>query len=223
MYLDLLEPISSVLLEPLRLIDIKLRELLRMTDRSASVFSVGADKIASAAFMFAHFRAGMSSGTLISDFGIGSVSSNAVRLFETYPAAYVRLNYPDFIQYKSGTGSDKQKDNSAGKIRRAFIKKLRCNYSLVVEGRLQNHINQACSSSRSDAFDGLLSALSAWDYLRWRTSGDKFFEMTTPEQLLCRKLDSGVAADAEIIKQIETEGWILVRSSPLKDLNGGND
>ncbi len=205
-----------------RLIDLTLRDLLRKTDPSASVFSVGADKIASAAFMFAHFRAGMSLGTFTADVGFESVSPNAFRLFETYPAAYVRLNYPEFIRYKSGTDSDTKKDRSAEEIRYSFIDRLLDDYSLVVEGRLQDHINQACASSRSDAFDGLLSAFSAWDYLRWRTRDNNLFEMTTPERLLGRRLDSGVVDDIKKIKRIEAEGWILVRSSPLNDLNGGN-
>ena len=225
-----------------RLTDIKLRNLLRQTDQSASVFSVGADKIASAAFKWAEFRMHNSNLNLISDVGFSEKSPKAINLFETYPvsefgfrgeppkaiylfetypAAYVRLNYPGYIQYKSSSKSEKQTNNGLHETRLLLFKRLVEDYGLLVEGRQKDHLDQAYSSPRSDAFDGLLSAMSAWDYLLWKKNGPNSLSMTAPDQILGHEIDFENSGNLELIKQIESEGWILVRSSPLNNPNGG--
>ena len=193
-----------------RLTDIKLRDLMRNIDPSASMFSVGADKIASAAFKWAEFRNLYPNLNIISDVGLSeALLPNGISLFETYPAAYVRLNYNNFIQYKSGVES--------ANIRRGLLDQLQKDYGVCIDDSLKNHVHQACSSPRSDAFDGFLSAMSAWDYLRWKISEHHSHFMTAPERLLNRNIDTKNNEHADLIQQIESEGWILVRNSKFEN------
>ena len=183
---------------------------MRQYDSSASLFAVGADKIASAAFEWAKVRANISEIIGDCDLGLVNTSQCSVVLIETYPAGFVRLNYPDNIGYKTGDTSSNRTDflMSAEEIRCRLVNKLLADYQLDVEN-CRTHIEQACSSPRSDAYDGFLSALTAWDYLRWRKYGSRSHSTTTPEMLL------GHTPSTEQVEQIQTEGWILVRMSAL--------
>ncbi len=77
--------------------------------------------------------------------------------------------------------------------------------------RTEDSENEACSTSASDAFDGFLSAVTALDYLKWRQKELPDRQMSSPSVLL------GHEPINEQRKQIEKEGWILVR------LSGGQD
>jgi len=200
--------------------DLFLRVELQKKDSGASLFAVGADKIASAAFEWAKVRAQLSDLITSCDVGFGSKTTDPIVLFETYPAAFLRLNYPEWIKYKTGEKSNKRSNASltAEKLRNGvrdkkvmrneLVKKLLDDYQLDVT-TCRAHLDLACSSPRSDAFDGFLSALCAWDYLRFRKSGDSLFTMSIPKMLLSEPVND---ATRQII---EKEGWILTRLPPL--------
>lgn len=195
-----------------RLCDLTLREHLRTLDPRASLFAVGADKIACAAFEWARIRTSLLE--LISSCDVDCVTSNEDRvvLFETYPAAFIRLNYPEFISYKSGEDKANSSTSSAEDVRLRLTEKLLKDYHINIENE-RNRVAQACKSARSDAIDGFLSALSAWDYLRWKSSKGASHEMTTFEKLLDH------APSQEEIEKIQREGWILVRMSPFNHVS----
>jgi hypothetical protein len=194
--------------------DLLLREMLRNSDSSAALFAVGADKIACASFEWAKIRANFSGIIQVCDVGLDNVLQSSVILFETYPAAFVRLNFPDCISYKSGEKTSGQTglSRSAKEIRYELVDKLLAGYRLDIDS-CRPYIDQACSSFSSDAFDGFLSAITAWDYLRWRKYGDDSHFTTTPKALLRRD------PTIDESNTIEKEGWILIRKSELKDVS----
>ncbi len=195
-----------------RLADLRLKERL-----GANLFAVGADKIASAAFQWANVRTGLGSLIDACDVGFGTNGDPLITLFETYPAAFVRLNCPNWVKYKSGEKKSKKcpDPQSSAKLRCQLVDQISQDYSLD-SSRCQSQLDQACLASRSDAFDGFLSALSAWDYLRWRRDGTESHTTTTPEALF------GNPPTDKMRKRIEAEGWILTRMSPLKQIKGAN-
>jgi hypothetical protein len=186
-----------------RLTDLCLRTELRRSHPGAALFAVGADKIASAAFEWARVRSQLAGLDIACDFGLGDVHQSKTVMFETYPAAFVRFNYPGFIQYKSGTKSTRSTE-----VRSNLLKQLLTDYPLVYPEH-GGFLQQACAASRSDPFDGFLCALSAWDYLRWKGSGEKGVIMTTPARLL------QPTPTPQQIATIKVEGWILVRMPPI--------
>ena len=192
--------------------DIILRGELRKKDPGASLFAVGADKIASAAFNWAKVRAYLSDLITGCDVGFGSKTTDPIVLFETYPTAFLRLNYPEWIEYKTGEKSTKRSstNRSAEELRYGLVEKLLDDYQLDVTA-CRTHLDLACSSPRSDAFDGFLSALCAWDYLKIRSTGSPLSTMSTPQQLIENEIDQ------ETREVIESEGWILIRmpTSPV--------
>ncbi|MEY4565324.1 MAG: hypothetical protein RLY14_294 [Planctomycetota bacterium] len=191
-----------------RITDIELRKKIKSV-----LLAVGADKIGSAAYEWALCRDKL--GMLIDacDVGFGLDGKPKVTLFETYPAGFVRLNFPEYVKYKSGERKTKKCPNprSAKNIRRKLLNKVRQIYNFSDSG-CESHIDQACKDSKSDAFDGFLSALTAWDYLRWQKYGDDSHATTTPKSLLRRN------PTTDEINTIEKEGWILIRNSELKDV-----
>jgi hypothetical protein len=196
-----------------RITDHKLKEKTK-----ANLLAVGADKIASAAYAWAMHRVKLTELIDVCDVGVKVDGESLVTLFETYPAGYVRLNYGDFVKYKSGEKKTKKcpSPRSTASIRYALFDQLQKDYSLRLNG-CESQINQACSVCASDAFDGFLSALTAWDYLRWRKYGVESHETTTPESLLERELTD------EDIELINLEGWILIRKSALKKVDCEKD
>jgi hypothetical protein len=186
--------------------DLSLRVELRKHDPGASLFAVGADKIASAAFVWARVRTHLSDLITACDVGFGSKPPDTIVLFETYPAAFVRLNYPEWIEYKTGENSGKRSDTnrSAKELRNGLEERLLDDYHLDV-AKCRPHLDLACDSPPSDAFDGVLSALCAWDYLKFRSSGLPPVTMSTPQQLIDHEIDQNTR------ELIEKEGWILTR------------
>lgn len=180
---------------------------------AANPLAVGADKIASAAYAWALHRVQLAELIDVCDVGFGIEGKPIVTLFETYPAGYVRLNYGNFVKYKSGEKKSRKcpLPRSTASIRYALLDQVQKDYSLRLTG-CESQINQACSVSASDAFDGFLSALTAWDYLRWRRYGVASHETTTPGSLL------GCIPDAEQESRIRREGWILTRMSQFETL-----
>lgn len=190
----------------------------RLTDHElkkkigSPLLAVGADKIASGAYEWAYLRTKISEQIDTCDIGLGLEGEPIVTVFETYPAGFVRLNFPTDIKYKSGEKETKKRPNprTTEKIRRDLLAKVKEVYALSNQG-CESQIDQACSDSKSDAFDGFLSALTAWDYLRWRKYGEQSHATTTPKALLRRD------PTTDEINTIEKEGWILIRSSDLKE------
>ena len=83
-----------------RLCDRAMMGLLKREGRSAAVLAVGADKIASAAFQWASQRLVMPGFERV-DLGYEPQMMCRGVYFETYPSAFVRLNYPSFASYKT--------------------------------------------------------------------------------------------------------------------------
>jgi hypothetical protein len=65
--------------------------------------------------------------------------------------------------------------------------------------------NNACSASASDSFDGFLSAISAWDYLKRNGAKMAGHSMSSPQVLL------GPRAAKRERERVSKEGWIFVR------------
>lgn len=180
------------------------------TDKSASVLSVGTDKIACAAFEWAKLRVELSNLVDSCDVGFGVPANSQTVLFETYPAAFVRLNYPKWIKYKNGKKSKKhpEKNRTAKELRQGLTDVLLGEYRLD-PCHVQQYLQQAFETKKSDAFDGFISALCAWDYMRHRRDSSSH-TMTFPETMLNEPLDD------ELEKTIRKEGWILTRKSAFK-------
>jgi hypothetical protein len=192
-----------------RTTDLKLKGELK-----SNLLAVGADKIASAAYAWAIHRVQLADLIDGCDVGFGIKDAPLVTLFETYPAGYVRLNYRDSVKYKSGEKRSKKRPSprSTASLRYALLDQIQKDYALCIS-RCESQIHQACSVSESDAFDGFLSALTAWDYLRWQKYGNESHATTIPKSLLEHE-----PTDDEI-ERIQTEGWILIRKSPLEDVS----
>ncbi|MEZ6096897.1 MAG: DUF429 domain-containing protein [Pirellulaceae bacterium] len=188
----------------------RMTDLLMKERLGANLFAVGADKIASAAFQWAKARTELGSLIDTCDVGFGVSGDPLVTLFETYPAAFVRLNYGEWIKYKTADNTNETDESQTATelLRKPLLDRLLQDYAIDTS-RCEAHVQLSCTSPRSDAFDGLLSALTAWDYLQWRRHADKSCTTTTPEAILGRK------PNVQEIKQIETEGWILTRTTPL--------
>jgi hypothetical protein len=156
--------------------------------------SVGADTLAQAAFMWAHFRSQLGNEVEPVDVGEDGFAQRFAT-FETYPAAFVKLVAGDFGDYKSKPD-----------VRKLLRDALRRQYVIQADQCVDSWIEWACKQKGSpNAFDALLSALTAWDYLKWR-GGVQGVHVTSPEALLAR-----VPTERE--KVIRTEGWILVRTN----------
>ena len=185
-----------------------------MKDRlGANLFAVGADKIASAAFQWANARTQLDGLIDACDVGFGVSGDPLVTLFETYPAAFVRLNYSEWIKYKTADNTIETDESQPATdlLRKPLLDRMLQDYAIDTS-RCDDHLHLACTSPRSDAFDGFLSALTAWDYLRWRRYGVASHETTNPESLL------GRTPNDDEIQRIQTEGWILTRMSPMAGL-----
>jgi hypothetical protein len=191
-----------------RLTDLHMKERL-----GANLFAVGADKIASAAFQWAKARTQLDGLIDACDVGFGVSGDPLVTLFETYPAAFVRLNYSEWIKYKTADNTSETDESQPATelLRKPLLDRMLQDYAMDTS-RCEAHLHLSCISPRSDAFDGFLSALTAWDYLRWRRYGVTSHEATTPRSLL------GCAPDAKQKDRIKREGWILTRMSQLKTI-----
>lgn len=156
--------------------------------------SVGADTIAQAAFCWSVVRNELHQFPMEVDVGLEAVQQS-VAIFETYPAAFVKLAASDFGDYKRKP-----------RVRRNLLASLREQYNLMLNECQTEWLEWACEQSGSpDAFDSFLCALTAWDHLRERhTPGT--VQLTTPSMILNRPMD---AFEADRIRR---EGWILVRS-----------
>lgn len=191
-----------------RLTDLHMKERL-----GANLFAVGADKIASAAFQWAKARTEL--GGLIDgcDVGFGVSGAQLVTLFETYPAAFVRLIYGEWIKYKAVDDTSEANESQPATVllRKPLLDRILQDYAIDTS-RCEVHLHLSCTSPRSDAFDGFLSALTAWDYLRWRRYGVASHETTSPRLLL------GCSPDDEQENRIKRERWILTRMSQVETL-----
>ena len=183
-------------------------QVLKSEGRSAAILAVGADKIASAAFEWANQRPVLTAIGQV-DVGYDPPMSGGVLLFETYPSAFVRLNYPSFSGYKTlkeaKEGDELAQDQPAERqARHDLLDAIRTDYSIDTT-HCASALETACATSASDAFDGFLSAIAAWDYLKWRFQQATTIRMSSPAELL------GVQR-AEVEKpRIKKEGWFLVR------------
>lgn len=192
-----------------RLCDRAMMRLLKKEKRSATVLAVGADKIASAAFEWATQRLGLNAFGRV-DVGYEPSVNGGVVLFETYPSAFVRLNYPSFAGYKtlkkqtSGGGEPAQGQPAERRTRQALLDAIRAEYSIDTT-LCASALEAACATSASDALDSFLSAITAWDYLKWRTRQAGTVRMSSPPELL------GTQTAMEEKARIEKEGWFLVR------------
>lgn len=191
-----------------RLCDRAMMELLKREGRSAAVLAVGADKIASAAFQWATQRIGLPGIDRV-DVGYESQMVGWGVYFETYPSAFVRLNYPSFAGYKTlkeaKTEVEPANDHSIERhARHDLLDAIREEYQIDT-AQCASAVEAACATSASDAFDGFLSAITAWDYLKWRTQPPGTIRMSSPTELL------GPHKAATEKARIEKEGWFLVR------------
>jgi hypothetical protein len=191
-----------------RLCDRSMMRLLKQEGRVATVLAVGPDKIASAAYQWATQRLGMPGYERV-DVGYAAPGGGGVAYFETYPSAYVRLSYPSFAGYKtlkaSGEGEDPAQDQPAERqARHDLLDSLRADYHIDTT-HCASALEAACSTSASDAYDGFLSAITAWDYLKWRTRQAGTVRMSSPTELL------GTRTAGTEKARIEREGWFLVR------------
>ena len=190
-----------------RLCDRALMGVLKSEGRFANVLAVGADKIASAAFEWATQRLALNAHGQI-DVGYDlSVGSGGV-FFETYPSAFVRLNYPKYAGYKTlkETTTDKIAENELAEeqARQGLLAAIKREYDIDTT-HCDSNLQAACLTSASDAFDGFLSAIAAWDYLKWRFQKTCAIRMSSPGELL------GSQRAAKEKARIEKEGWFLTR------------
>lgn len=192
-----------------RLCDRVMMRLLKDEGRAAAVLAVGADKIASAAFQWAIQRVGLPGFGQV-DVGYDPPLGSDVVYFETYPSALVRLNYPSFAGYKTlkeSNGDGKSVQDQSPDERQArhnLLDAIRAEYCIDTT-HCENALEAACATSASDAFDGFLSAITAWDYLKWRTRPSGTVRMSSPLELL------GLKTAATEKARIDKEGWFLVR------------
>lgn len=157
--------------------------------------SVGADTIAQAAFCWATFRQELHRFPMAVDLGLEQVQT-PIALFETYPAAFVKLAAADFGNYKKKPA-----------VRHNLLSTLISQYPLVLENHSSEWLEWACEQRGSpNAFDAFLCALCAWDHLRHRVQPGSI-PLTTPAAVLNRPLTQ---LDDERIRR---EGWILVRDN----------
>lgn len=175
-----------------RLCDLQLSEAYT----TVRPLAVGADLIALSSFAWAVARTDLAALLGVLDFGLdGPVAGFAT--FETYPAAFVRLVAHEAGDYKG------QPD-----IRTRLLDTLRSGYTFEIPDGGEHWLAWACAQKQSpNAYDALLSALTAWDHLRWR-AGHAGITLTTPEVLL------GRAPTTIEVERIRREGWILVRTPP---------
>jgi len=177
-----------------RLGDVVFKETFRA--QRIRPLSVGADLIAQSAFVWAQRCAQLAPFISRVDVGWTPTLDPGVVLFESYPGAFVRLNYADFTDYKRHP-----------EVRRALLQVLRRDYTLHTSPDAEAWLAWACDQKGSpDAFDSVLCALMAWDHLRWR-QGTSGVQLTTPARLM------GASEAAAHQAQIEREGWMLVRWS----------
>ncbi|OWK45524.1 DUF429 domain-containing protein [Fimbriiglobus ruber] len=208
-------PVQGVAISPpsrscfeYRLCDRAMMRLLKQEGRAAAVLAVGADKIASAAFQWAIQRVGLPGFGQV-DVGHDPPVGGEVVYFETYPSALVRLNYPSFAGYKTlketKEGGKAAHDQPAERqARHDLLDAIRGEYCIDTT-HCVSALEAACATSASDAFDGFLSAITAWDYLKWRTRQAGTVRMSSPTELL------GPRTAAAEKARIEKEGWFLVR------------
>lgn len=180
--------------------------------------AVGSDKIACAAFKWAQFRMELNNllGHVVFGFpeekeGYPTGKQPTLATFETYPGAFVNINLPEIKHYKGGVAREQQRSTID---RRRIWEQLKREYKLSNEGheRVTEWIEYSQKTVRSDAFDALLCACAAWDYLRWRSNHDDV-TLTTP--------DNGNLLGAEWRDhqdQVQREGWILVREGLREQL-----
>lgn len=191
-----------------RLCDREMMALLKREGRSGAVLAVGADKIASAAFQWATQRIGMPGYERV-DVGCDPQTVCKGVFFETYPSAFVRLNYPSFAGYKTlkeanAEGEQAKDQPTERQARHDLLNAIRAEYQIETD-RCASALEAACATAASDAFDGFLSAITAWDYLKWRTQPPRTVRMSSPTELL------GPSNAARERIRIEKEGWFLVR------------
>lgn len=191
-----------------RLCDRAMMRLLKDEGRAAAVLAVGADKIASAAFQWAIQRVGLPGFGQV-DVGYDPPVGSEIVYFETYPSALVRLNYPSFAGYKTLKEAEEDskpvEDQPAERqARHDLLDAIRAEYCIDTT-HCASALEAACATSASDAFDGFLSAITAWDYLKWRTRQAGTVRMSSPTELLGPKTAATEKA------RIEKEGWFLVR------------
>jgi hypothetical protein len=208
-----LKPLPTLDQFKFRLCDLSLAKCLKEQGRSPALFAVGADRIASAAFRWAQLRSDCFHRLGTVDLGFqDSQGQSGIVFFETYPSAFVRLNYSDCTEYKTGKadlGGDRNDRREAKKLsqqkaRQQLTKRIVREYTLSYDGT-ENCAHAACSTSGSDAFDGFLCAITAWDYLKWKLSGSHGPRMSSPSELL------GCEGAKKERSRVEKEGWILVR------------
>lgn len=184
-----------------RLTAVRLRRL------DVKPLAVGSDKIACAAFKWAQCR--MVFGELLGsiDVGLPMAVQGKMVTFETYPGAFVNINLPREIW------SYKKKHHLSN--RRRIWNMLTEVYPLDNDERSALWIEHALTTAHSDAFDSLLCAFAAWDYLRWRR-GFADVTLTTPDRLLGEEF-------LQYHDQILREGWMLVRTDLGERLRQSRD
>jgi uncharacterized protein len=193
-----------------RLCDREMMGVLKKEGRSPAILPVGADKIASAAFVWANQQRVLNALGQV-DIGYVQPSTEGVVFFETYPSAFVRLNYSLFAGYKTLKKEEVSEDTPVDaaqpaerRARHKILDAIKQEYSIDVTLCARN-IEAACSTPASDAFDGFLSAIAAWDYLMWRFRQQSTIRMSSPTELL------GIQRAEKEKTRIKKEGWILVR------------
>ena len=179
-------------------------------------FAVGADTIAQAAYKWANCRSTLG-GSI--DFGLddGSASKGVgLASFESYPAAFVNLVYPQHASYKSNP-DERRKLLASLRVDYPFAC-VECEHTCAECHDEQDECNHTCDECENvwlewainqkgspDAYDALLCAITAWGHLRWQADNDRH-PMTTPGFLL------GTPVPQATKERIHREGWILVPS-----------
>jgi hypothetical protein len=132
--------------------------------------------------------------------------------FETYPSAFVRLNYPQYANYKKlkepgeeSTPNESRKDQESRSRARVGLRDTLVKGYRIDITDCASSLSTACLTPASDAFDGFLSAIGAWDYLKWRAQQDGAPRMFSPKEIL------GAHGAAKEQVRLTKEGWCIVR------------
>lgn len=205
-----------------RLCDRAMKCVLESQGRSGAVLSVAADKIACAAFQWAANRERLPGAACV-DVGLEPTLDREISYLEAYPSAFVRLNYPTCAGYKKVAGVEQAgeeavSDKAVRHGRRELLAAILSEYKIDLAA-WGTALEGACESSTSDAFDGFLSAIIAWDYLKWRHEGESHrIRISSPTALLGERL---VARESTRIRK---EGWMLIRlPEDAEDASGARE
>ncbi|MFN5529929.1 MAG: DUF429 domain-containing protein [Planctomycetaceae bacterium] len=180
-----------------RLCDIKLND--KYDD--IRPLAVGGDTIAQAAFCWAKVRQELAESKFDFKVDVGlEREGKHVVFFESYPGAFVKLNFNAQADYKNKPD-----------VREALRKELRQRYEICIGETQKGWLDWACKQNGSpNAFDAFICALTAWDHLRYRNNPGAV-SLTTPLFLLGNEPTD---AQQEIIR---SEGWILIRGRINRD------